>query len=126
MKASGENQKNATSVDEYLATCPDELREVLDKLRNTIQNAAPDAAEMISYQMPAYKLNGWLVYFAANKKHIGFYPAPSGVEHFREELAGYKFSKGAIQFPLGEPVPFDLVERIVRFRVAENLSKKIK
>ena len=85
--------------------------------------AAPQATDTNSYQMPAYKLNGWLVYFAVNKKHIGFYPAPSGVERFREDLAGYKFSKGAIRFPLGKPVPFDLVERIVRFRVSEILNK---
>lgn len=116
-------EKVAANVDEYLNACPEEIRTILHQLRETIKKAAPSASELISYQMPAYKLNGWLVYFAVNKKHIGFYPTPSGIEHFKEELSGYKFSKGAVQFPLGKPLPFDLVERMVRFRVAENLSK---
>jgi len=92
-------------------------------MRRTIREAAPDAVEAISYQMPTFKLNGNLVHFAAYKKHIGFYPTPSGVEAFREELSAYKVSKGAIQFPIDQPMPLDLVRRIVQFRVAQNQTK---
>ena len=92
-------------------------------MRRTIREAAPDAVEAISYQMPTFKLNGNLVHFAAYKNHIGFYPTPSGVEAFREELSAYKVSKGAIQFPIDQPMPLDLVRRIVQFRVAQNQTK---
>jgi len=88
-----------------------------------IRLAAPGAEEKISYQMPTFYLNGNLVHFAAYAKHIGFYPTPSGIEKFKRELSEYKHAKGSVQFPLGEPLPVDLIEKIVRFRVEENLNK---
>ena len=93
-------------------------------MRQTIREAAPEAIETISYQMPTFKLNGNLVHFAAFKNHIGFYPTPSGIEQFKKELSPYKGSKGAVQFPLDKPAPFDLVKKIVIFRVKENLREK--
>jgi uncharacterized protein YdhG (YjbR/CyaY superfamily) len=95
---------------------------ILRDMRATIRAAAPDAEERISYQMPAFALNGILVYFAALKNHIGFYPTSSGIEAFRQELSAYEGSKGAVRFPIGEPLPKDLITRIVRYRVAENLK----
>ena len=91
---------------------------------NTIREAAPEAREAISYRMPTFKLNGNLVHFAAFKNHIGFYPTPSGIEQFKKELSLYKWAKGSVQFPLDKPIPFDLVKKIVIFRVKENLQKK--
>jgi uncharacterized protein YdhG (YjbR/CyaY superfamily) len=115
---------NFTNTDEYIAMFPTEVQEVLEKLRQTIKNAAPQAEETISYQMPAFKLHGSLVYFAAYKKHIGFYPTASGISAFKEHLTNYEVSKGTIKFPINEPLPFDLITTIVKFRVEENLSKK--
>ena len=103
---------------------PDEIQAILQRLRQTIHKAAPEATEAISYQMPTFKLNGNLVHFAAFKSHIGFYPVPSGIEAFREELEPYIKGKGTIQFPLDKPIPYDLVEKTVEFRVKENLAKK--
>jgi uncharacterized protein YdhG (YjbR/CyaY superfamily) len=100
------------------------IQSLLEKLRRAIKETAPYAVEAISYQMPAFKLKGNLVWFAAYEKHLGFYPKPSGIEAFNTELAPYKTSKGAIQFPLDKPIPLDLVRRIVAFRVKENLKKK--
>ena len=97
---------------------------MLQELRQIIQESAPEATEKISYQMPTFYLNGNLVHFAVNKNHIGFYPAPSGIEAFEEALTPYKYSKGAIQFPFDKPIPYDLIRRIVKHRVEENLSKK--
>ncbi len=114
------------TIDEYIKTFPAEIQITLDKMRQTIRKAAPKAVEVISYQMPAFKLNGILVYFAAHKNHIGFYPTSSGIETFKKELSSYKSSKGAVQFPLDKPIPFDLVEKIVKFRARENLAKKKK
>lgn len=111
------------SIDEYIATLPEEIQSILQEIRETIRAAAPDAQEKISYQMPTFALHGNLVHFAAFKNHIGFYPTPSGVEAFQEELARYKGAKGSIQFPLNEPMPLDLITRIVKMRVAENLQK---
>ena len=109
------------SIDQYIAGFPKQVAAVLQKMRRTIQEAAPDAVEGISYQMPTFKLDGRnLVHFAAFKNHIGFYPIPSGIEAFQEELAPYKHGKGSVQFPLGEAVPLDLVRRIVLYRVKEN------
>jgi len=108
------------SIDEYIATFPREVQATLEKLRQTIQKAAPDATEKISYQMPTFYLNGNLVHFAAYKSHIGFYPAPSGIVAFQDELKKYKTSKGAIQFPIDEAIPHALVKKIVQFRVKEN------
>jgi uncharacterized protein YdhG (YjbR/CyaY superfamily) len=108
------------SIDEYIATFPHEVQATLEKLRQTIRKAAPDATEKISYQMPTFYFNGNLVHFAAYKNHIGFYPAPSGIVTFQDELKKYKTSKGAIQFPIGEAIPHALVKMIVAFRVKEN------
>jgi uncharacterized protein YdhG (YjbR/CyaY superfamily) len=113
------------TIDKYISTFPTEVQQVLEDLRKAIQDAAPNAEEAISYGMPAFKLNGDLVYFAAYKKHIGFYPrGPSAIEAFKEELSGYDLSKGTIRFPLDRPIPFDLVRRIVKFRVQQNESRK--
>ncbi len=111
------------NIDEYIANFPTEVQALLEKLRQTICKAAPDATEKISYQMPTFYFNGNLVHFAAYKKHIGFYPAASGVSKFQEELKEYKTSKGAIQFPIDEPIPHALVKKIVVFRVQENIAK---
>ena len=111
------------NIDEYISTFPGDIQAILQKVRLTIREAAPQAQEAISYQMPTFKLEGNLVHFAAHPKHIGFYPAPSGIEHFQNELTGYVTSKGAIQFPIDQPIPFDLIGRIVKFRVQENLEK---
>ena len=115
-----------TNIDEYIQSFPESVREKLQMIRQTVHSAAPEAKEAISYQMPTFKLNGNLVHFAAFKEHIGFYPIPSGIEAFQEELSKYKTGKGSVQFPLNEPLPLDLVKRIVEFRVKENLSKKEK
>ena len=110
------------TIDEYIATCPEHVQKILQELRAVIKAAAPEAEEKFSYQMPTFALYGNLVHFAAHKNHIGFYPTPSGIEAFKEELAVYKGAKGSVQFPLDQPLPWDLIGRIVRFRVAENLS----
>lgn len=106
------------TIDDYIASFPPDTREILQAVRTTIRQAAPDATEAISYQMPTFKLNGNLVHFAAYKNHIGLYPTPQGVEAFREELSRYKGAKGSVQFPLDQPIPYDLIRRIVGFRVA--------
>lgn len=112
-----------TSIDEYIATFPEETQRLLQEMRATIRAAAPDAQEKISYQIPTFFLKGNLVHFAAFKNHIGFYPAPRGIEAFKQELSGYDGAKGTVRFPIDKPLPLDLVSRIVRFRVAENLSR---
>lgn len=111
------------TIEEYIATFPEDIGLRLQALREVIKAAAPAAQETISYQMPTFVLNGNLVHFAAFKKHIGFYPAPSGIEAFKAELAAYKSSKGAVQFPIDQPLPLELIGRIVAFRVAENQQK---
>ena len=116
-------EKKFATIDEYINTFPEDVQLLLQDLRQAIRDAAPQAKEAISYQMPTFKLHGNLVHFAAYKKHIGFYPAPSGIEAFKEDLAPYQFSKGAIQFPIAEPIPHDLVRKIVQFRVREQLNK---
>lgn len=110
-------------IDEYIAGFPNDIQEILEKIRLTIRGAAPDAEETISYQIPTFTLKGNLVHFAAFKKHIGFYPAPRGIEKFKDELSGYEGAKGSVKFPLDKPIPFDVISRIVQFRVAENLEK---
>ena len=117
-------EKEYKTVDEYIAFFPNNLQIKLQELRQKIRESAPDAEEVISYGMPAYRLSGILVYFAAFKKHIGFYPTSSGVEAFREELSDYETSKGTIRFPLNKPIPLELVTKIVKFRVDENMCKK--
>lgn len=119
----GINKKVALTTDEYIAQFPPDVREILQNLRAVIKEAAPEATEKISYQMPTFYLNGNLVHFAAYARHIGFYPAPSGIEAFKEELSPYKGAKGSVQFPLDKPLPIDLIGRIVRFRVSENIKK---
>ena len=121
--AAGKNQSK--TIDGYIKTFPEDVQRILEKLRETIREAAPEAVETISYRMPAFKLNGRiLVYFAAWKNHIGFYPTPSGTEAFNQELSQYKRAKGSVQFPMDKPVPYDLIGRIVRYRVKENMKKK--
>ena len=113
----------AATIDEYIQAFPENVRDILEKMRQAIREAAPDATEAIAYRMPTFKLNGKnLVHFAGFSHHIGFYPVPSGIEAFKDELAPYKQGKGSVQFPLDKPVPFELVKKIVRFRVAENLK----
>lgn len=123
-----DSKKNGfNSIDEYIATFPQDIQKILKELRATIKAAAPDAEEKISYQMPTFFLNGNLVHFAAFKKHIGFYPTPSGIEAFQKELSVYEGAKGSVQFPIDEPMPLKLISRIVKFRAAENIKKaKIK
>jgi uncharacterized protein YdhG (YjbR/CyaY superfamily) len=116
---------NAETVQEYVAAQPKAVRPKLEKLRHIIKAAAPKATESISYRIPAYHYHGRLVYFAAFKNHIGLYPLASGVAAFKKELAKYDGAKGSIKFPLDEPLPFELIRRIVRFRVKEN-SEKLK
>jgi len=111
------------NTDEYIAMFPANIRAILQKLRATIKKAAPGSEEVISYNMPAFKLNAVLVYFAANKEHIGFYPTASPIVAFKKELVNYKTSKGAIQFPIDKPIPLKLIKDIVQYRVKEDLSK---
>ncbi len=114
------------SIDEYIATFPKETQKLLKDLRTAIKASAPNAEEKFSYGIPTFFLNGNLVHFAAFKTHIGFYPAPSGIEAFKKELSMYKQAKGSVQFPLDAPLPLKLVGKIVKFRVAENLNKAVK
>lgn len=114
---------SVASIDEYIAAFPAEIQEKLQALRKVIQESALEAQEKISYQMPTFALHGNLVHFAAHPKHIGFYPTPSGIESFQEELTGYKSAKGSVQFPMDKPLPYELISRIVKFRVAENVAK---
>jgi uncharacterized protein YdhG (YjbR/CyaY superfamily) len=119
------HQTQFETIDEYIKTFPEDVQAILEKIRQTIRKAAPEAVETISYQMPAFKLNGRnLVYFAAWKNHIGFYPMPSGTEAFKKELSPYKGAKGSVRFPIEKPIPYDLVKKIVIFRVKENLEKE--
>jgi uncharacterized protein YdhG (YjbR/CyaY superfamily) len=117
-------QRAAENVDKYIEQFPPEIRELLARMRETIRQSSPDAEELISYAIPSYKLNGMLVHFAAFSKHIGFYPGAGGITEFAKELTGYKTSKGTVQFPFDRPLPLDLVKRIVKFRVKQNLEKK--
>jgi len=111
------------NIDEYIAGFPKDIQENLEKIRMTIRNAAPEAEEKISYQIPTFFLMGNLVHFAAFKNHIGFFPTSSGIEKFKNELSAYKGAKGTVQFPLDKPIPFDLISKIVRFRVLENIER---
>ena len=114
------------TIDAYIAGFPAEIAALLQKVRATIRKAAPDAEEAIRYKVPTFLLNGNLVHFAAFKNHIGFYPAPSAIQKFRKELSAYEGAKGSVRFPFGEPIPYALIRDIVKFRVAENRSKKKK
>lgn len=111
------------NINEYIAGFPKPVQEILEKLRATIRKAAPGAEETINYAIPTFTLNGNLVHFAAFKNHIGFYPAPSGIEAFKKELSVYEGAKGSVQFPIDKPLPLGLVTKIVKFRVKENLER---
>ena len=117
-----ENNTTFNTIDEYIMQFPTEVQETLKTLRKVIKEAAPEAEEKISYKMPTFTLHGNLVHFAAYKNHIGFYPTPSGIEAFKEELSKYKGAKGSVQFPIKEPLPYELIIKIVRYRVKENMK----
>src|SRR5215217_3659765 len=110
-------------IDEYIKTFPGSTGDLLEQVRKTIKENAPESAETINYGIPTFTLNGNLVHFAAYKNHIGFYPTPSGIEAFREELSRFEGAKGSVKFPIDEPIPLDLIRKIVKFRVKENLEK---
>ena len=116
------NKSSPDSIDSYIAQFPSDVQTRLQQLRKSILKLAPGATEAMSYQIPTFKLNGNLVHFAAFKKHIGFYPGAAGIAAFQDELAGYKSAKGSVQFPLDQALPLDLVKKIVKFRVAQNLA----
>ena len=116
-------KNQANSIDEYIASAPENTRATLEKLRETIRESAPDAEETISYRMPAFRQGKVLVYFAVFANHIGFFPTASGIDAFKEELESYDTSKGTVRFPLGQPIPYDLIKRIVEFRVKEVSGK---
>jgi len=116
--------KKPDNFNEYKREFPKETQAMLEQLRSTIIKAAPNAEEVISYGMPAFKMNGMLVWIAAYTKHIGFYPTTSGINAFKKELSVYKWAKGSVQFPLNKPIPLRLVFKIVKYRVAENMEKK--
>lgn len=112
------------NIDEYIAQFPPGIQDLLHQLRSTIRAAAPEAKEVISYKMPGFRYKGMLVWFAMFRKHIGFFPTNSGVTAFEDQLSAFRYSKGAIQFPLDKPLPLDLVTKIVRFRVDENIRNE--
>ncbi|PZF90913.1 hypothetical protein C1903_01250 [Listeria ivanovii] len=118
-----DNKLEFSTIDEYIVGTPPETQPILQKIRETIQAAAPEATEKISYQMPTFYFEGNLVHFALAKKHFGFYPTSSGIAAFEPELGEYKHSKGAVQFPIDQPVPYDLIAKMVTFRLAENKQK---
>jgi uncharacterized protein YdhG (YjbR/CyaY superfamily) len=111
------------TIDEYISPFPKDIQKILEAVRKTIKESAPEAEEAISYQMPTFKLNGNLVHFAAFKNHIGFYPTPSGTEKFKKEISVYRSGKGSVQFPLDKPIPLSLIKKIVKHRVKENSAK---
>lgn len=117
------DQPKPENIDQYIAGFPAETQKLLQKVRETIRQAAPEAKEVISYGMPAFKQHTVLVYFAGYAKHIGFYPTSSGIENFKDEFANYKWSKGAVQFPLDKPLPLELITRITKFKAEKDLEK---
>jgi uncharacterized protein YdhG (YjbR/CyaY superfamily) len=117
------NQTAPKDIDEYIAGFPNDVQEILVKIRMTIRKAAPDAEETIKYQIPTFTLKGNLVHFAVYKKHIGFYPAPTGIEKFKNEMSIYGSGKGTLRFPLDKPIPLGLISKIVKFRVKKNLER---
>ena len=121
-----ESKKQFTDIDDYISYFPVETQEILQQVRTTIKAAAPTAEETISYQIPAFRYKGILVRFAGYKKHIGFYPDPSGIEKFKDALSEYESGRGSVKFPLNKPVPYDLIGDIVKFRVRENSEKAAK
>ena len=121
-----ESKDGFTTIDEYISGFPSEIQEILQNIRKIVRETAPEATEKISDQMPTFYLNGNLVHFAAFKKHIGFYPTPWGIEAFEKELSVYKGAKGSVQFPLDQPMPYELIRKIVEYRVAQSLTPKKK
>ena len=117
------NQSRSPKIDAYIAGFPEDVQQILEKIRTTIQKAAPNAEETINYGIPTFTLKGNLVHFAGFKKHIGFYPTPTGIEKFKKELSVYEGAKGSVQFPLDKPIPYGLISKIVKFRVKENLAR---
>ena len=113
-----------TDIDAYISGYPEAIRKLLQEIRDTIKKAAPQAEEVISYGMPAFRQNGMLVWYAAFKNHIGFYPIPSGIEAFKDELSAFRGTKGSVHFPFDKPLPVDLISRIVSFRLTENMIKE--
>ena len=111
------------TVDQYIAAFPSDVKKRMQQLRKTIKAAAPKADELISYQMPGYKYFGMLVYFAAFKNHIGFYPGAGGILEFYKKLSSFKSAKGSVQFPHDRPIPYDIISKIVKFRVKQNEEK---
>ena len=120
------SSKQFKTMDEYINTFPEDVRHILNELRQTIKEVAPEAEETINYQIPTFTLNGNLVHFAAFQNHLGFYPTPSGMEVFKKELSQYKGAKGSVQFPIDQPLPLPLIRRIVEYRVKENAERKQK
>ena len=114
---------SAKTIDEFIANAPREAQGILKRIRTTVRKAAPGAEETINYGIPTFTLKGNLVHFAGFKSHIGFYPTPSGIEKFKKELSAYETAKGSVKFPLAQPIPYGLIEKIVKFRVKENLEK---
>lgn len=123
-QSSNQSSNQSSGIDAYISSFPTDIQARLHAVRAAIREAAPEASEKISYQMPTFYLNGNLVHFAAMKHHIGFYPSPSGIDAFSEQLKPYKSSKGAVQFAYTEDIPYELIKEIVRYRVQENLAKK--
>ena len=119
-------RSSTNEIDQYISGFPKEVQIILEQIRAAIRQEAPEAEETIKYAIPTYVLHGNLVHFAGYKNHIGFYPAPSGIEEFKAELSVYKGAKGSIQFPLNKPMPLDLITRIVKFRVKENLDRSLR
>jgi len=118
-----ENQTKPLTIAEYIAGFPEDVQVILENIRQTIRAVAPEARETISYGIPTFVHYGNLVHFAAFKRHIGFYPGSSGIAHFKDEIAAYKNAKGSVQFPIDQPIPYDLIRRMTAFRVQENLAK---
>jgi uncharacterized protein YdhG (YjbR/CyaY superfamily) len=118
-----ENKSTFKTIDEYILQCPSEIQETLQTLRKVIKESEPEAEEKISWQMPTFVLHGNLVHFAAFKNHIGLYPGPNAIEAFKNEISGYKSSKGAVQFPIGKPMPYELISRMVKFSALENIRR---
>lgn len=112
--------KQISTIDEYIASFPQETRKILENIRGTIRKAAPDATEAMAYGLPTFRLKGNLVHFGAFKDHVGFYPAPSGIQAFKDELTRYQTGKGTLQFPISEPIPYDLIAKVTKHRVEES------
>lgn len=117
------NESNPDVIDEYIANFPPDVQKVLQKVRKIIRKVAPDAQEKINYGIPTFTLNGNLVHYAGFKNHIGFYPTPSGIEKFKSELSKYEGAKGSVKFPLDQPIPYELIQKITEFRVQEQTAK---